>query len=112
MINSIPKSNINTGDITVEITPPTEANQSITILEFNSGSQTIPANSFWAIIENAGLVKSGDVPGDITINGASVSVGFKNKIESFYDTHNEVLEKNPAFTVVTTGSRVRIVYAS
>ena len=83
----IPKATINTGDITVDIAPPTEETANITEFE-TTGVFSIPAGQRFVEIYVAGLVVAGDTEGPATINSQTFNVGdtFKFVSESQIDT--------------------------
>jgi hypothetical protein len=92
-------ASIATGDITVDITPPTD----VTVTNVNGetvSNFTITAGKVRVIIENRG----GEAPADITVNGTSVTPGQKYEAEIVYDGVNRYLL--PAYVVVTNGSLV------
>lgn len=109
MINAF-KANL-TGS-TVVIDPADSDSSNVVFGEINSGTFTIPAGCFWVKIENAGLVVSGDSPGNITVNGGTFTVGRIEVINANFDNANNTFFTLPSFAIVTAGSRVRYSYAN
>ena len=108
MINSF-KSPVLTG-ATVNITPAADVEGTLVTGETNTGTTTIPAGALWVKIENAGLVVSGDAPGNITVNGATWTPGRNEQIYAIFDPAQNDYIHLPEITIVTSGARVRYSY--
>jgi len=108
MLNSIKSATLS--GLSVGITPPAADTGAITTGEANTGTVTIPSGALWVIIENAGMVVSGDTPGSITVNGSTWTPGRKETFQAVLDAPNETYYALPQITIVTTGARVRYSY--
>lgn len=98
---------ITTGAITVSSTPPTEEAQAVDSGELVTGTKVIAAGAKWIEIENVGYVNDGDNSGDVTVNGATWSVGRQDRFEEKSDAQNNRVKTLPEITIISTGSRVR-----
>lgn len=107
MINAF-KANLVGG--TVTLTPATGITGTLEVGETNSGTVSIPAGCLWVKIENAGLVVSGDSPGNITVNGSAFSVGRIEQFNSYFDNETNQFIALPSITIFSAGSRVRYSY--
>lgn len=108
MINSF-KSPVVTG-ATVSITPATGVTGTLNTGEANSGTVTIPAGTLYVKIENAGMVASGDTPGNITVNGQPFTPGRIEIFNAIIDPSTNEFIHLPQIDIVTTGARVRYSY--
>lgn len=73
---------------------------------------TIPAGALWVVIENAGLVESGDAAATGTVEGADWTVGRKERFEAVYDPNAGDFVKLPEINITCNGSRFRVSYFS
>lgn len=106
-----PTATVNTGDITVDPTPPAAGTLTIETLE-TTGSFTIPAGCLWAKIRNAGFVQDGDLEVEITVDGQSWSVGREEILQAWLDEVAQVYKRLPEISGDGNGSRVFIAYAN
>lgn len=108
MINSF-KSPVVTG-ATVNITPATGVTGTLVTGEANTGTVTIPAGALYVKIENAGMVVSGDTPGNITVDGQTFTPGRIEIFNAITDPSTNEFIHLPQIDIVTTGARVRYAY--
>lgn len=87
---------------------PTAATATIYALNFNTGTQSLPAGCRKVTIYNMGFVNDGDEPGDVTVNGNTLPVGGTYTFEEYLDPVANVYRTLPAFSIVSTGSRVLV----
>lgn len=107
----IPAPTVNTGDITVDVTPPAAGTLAITTQE-TTGAFAIPAGCLWAKVRNAGFVQDGDLETEATVAGQSWSVGREEIFTAFLDEVNQVYLRLPAIAGDGNGSRIFIAYAT
>lgn len=107
----IPSPTVQTGDITVEVTPPVAGTLAITTSE-TTGAFAIPAGCLWVKIRNAGFVQDGDLEEEATVAGSSWSVGREEVLTAFLDEVLGVYKRLPAIAGNGNGSRVLIAYAT
>ena len=110
MINSFKAADIAVSGLSVNITPATDTEGLLVTGDTNTGTITIAAGALWVKIENAGLVVSGDAPGNITVNGATWTPGRNEQIYAIFDPAQNDYIHLPQITIVTTGARVRYAY--
>jgi len=110
MINSFKAANIDVGSLSVSITPATGVTGTLTTGEANSGTVTIPAGALYVKIENAGMVASGDTPGNITVNGQPFTPGRIEIFNAIIDPQNNEFIFLPEIEITTSGARVRYAY--
>lgn len=110
MINSFKAADIAVSGLSVSITPATNVTGTLVTGETNSGTITIAAGALWVKIENAGLVVSGDSPGNITVNGATWTPGRNEQIYAIFDPAENDYIHLPQITIITAGARVRYSY--
>lgn len=87
---------------------PTAAAATVYALNFNTGTQNLPAGCRRVSIYNMGFVNDGDNPGDVTVNGNTLPVGGTYTFEEYLDPVANEYRTLPAFAIVSTGSRVLV----
>ena len=109
----IPKAKIETGDISVEVTPPTAATMDPVVFEQNTNA-SIAAGKRSVQIYNLGFVQDGDQENDISVTLPSGVATISPKSEAFtilayVDQVSNIQYNTPAISIVANGARYRVV---
>jgi hypothetical protein len=104
---------ITTGDITVDITPPTIATMDPVVFEQNTNA-SIAAGKRSVRIYNLGFVQSGDQENDIivTLPSGTATISPKSDpftIEAYVNQNSNIQYNTPAITITSNGSRFQVV---